>query len=476
MNPERVSISDHTTSEEILNPHRKIYYQLKEDIYFVPGVKGAAICDTTTGNVYNINEAGKRALLGQQEELDYLQQLREIGLVDGQPQLVERQKPKFTLDFVWFEITEDCNERCAHCYADSMPPKFRRLLPMIQTTGFETNGRPKLTAHRWHELIKESFDLGCRECQFIGGEPFFWHGENKETVLDLATYTKGLGYDSIEIFTNATLIHPEDVERIKESDLHIAVSLYSDDEKVHDTITKTPGSFARTMQALNWLKEAGVPTRVETVLMRPNQHTVESTNLFIQQMGFNHRSPDVLRPKGRGDNLELIPDPESQVRYGLMLVPNFHAGKDFFWRSVNGHNCLAGKITITDKGDILPCIFSRNQVVGNVGKESLSTALESGVRNIWQLTKDDVLVCQDCQYRYVCFDCRPLSEGAASGNGKYASAPYPRCTHNPYEDCWGNGTWKLDGNDQPYYDETLKPIIEKVRSDGTKSVTPQGHS
>ena len=36
-------------SEEVLNSYRKIYYQLKKDIYFVPGVKGAAICDTTTG-------------------------------------------------------------------------------------------------------------------------------------------------------------------------------------------------------------------------------------------------------------------------------------------------------------------------------------------------------------------------------------------------------------------------------------------
>ncbi|MBI4036644.1 radical SAM protein [Candidatus Daviesbacteria bacterium] len=453
-------------SEEVLFPYRKIYYQLKEGIYFVPGVKGTAICDTTTGNVYSINEAGKRALLGQQEEPDYLQQLKELGLVDGQPQPIELQKPKFALDFVWFELTEDCNERCAHCYANSMPPRLRRLLPMAQTTGYETNGRVKLTAERWRELIRESYDLGCRECQFIGGEPFFWHGENKETMLDLATYAKGMGYLSIEIFTNATLIHPEDIQRIKELDLHIAVSLYSDDEEVHDTITKTPGSFARTTQALERLKEAGVQTRVETVLMRPNQHTVESTNQFIQQMGFNHRSPDVLRPKGRGDNLELIPDPESLVKYGLILGPDFSASPDFFQRSVDGHNCLAGKITITDNGNVLPCIFSREQIVGNVRQKSLEEVLEDKIQQIWGLTKDDVLVCQDCQYRYVCFDCRPLSEGATSGNGKYASAPYPRCTHNPYEDRWGNGTWKLDGNGQPYYDETLKPIIEKVRSEG----------
>lgn len=464
------------TLEPTDTSHRIILFELKPEVYLVPGVKGAAICNTTTGNVYNVNEAGKRALLGQQDEPEYLQELSGMGLIDGQPQQVERQKTQFALDFVWFELTEDCNERCAHCYAESMPPKFRRLLPMVQNGNHEANDKTKLTAQKWCELIQESYELGCRECQFIGGEPFFWHGENKETVLDLATYARKLGFEFIEIFTNATLVKQEDVGKIKDLGVHIAVSLYSDDQEVHDAITKTPGSFARTTQALNWLKEAGVPVRVETVLMRPNQHTVDSTNQFIGQMGFNHRSPDVLRPKGRGDNPELIPDPESQVRYGLMLQPDFSADRSFFWRSVNGHNCLTGKITITDKGNILPCIFSRNQVVGNISNQTLTEALKGAIQNVWQLTKDDVLVCRDCQYRYVCFDCRPLSEGAANGNGQYNSAPYPRCTHNPYEDRWGNGTWKLDANCQPYYDETLAPIIELVRSEGSTGSQAKGHA
>lgn len=91
------------------------------------------------------------------------------------------------------------------------------------------------------------------------------------------------------------------------------------------------------------------------------------------------------------------------------------------------------------------------------------------------LNKDDVLVCQDCEYRYVCFDCRPISEGAACGNGDYKTAPYPRCTYDPYEGVWGGGTWKVDDEGKPYYDESLKAIIEKVRNEGVSS-KPQGHS
>ncbi len=420
--------------------------------------------------------------LGLHQNNDFWQKLKTLGLVSDTeaPRKLEPQAGTPKLDFVWFEIiSDDCNERCLHCYADSMPQTYRRRLlgesqSAQELTMATLKAATKLSAQRWRELIQESYDLGCRQAQFIGGEPFIWRGESGESVLDLAAYTRGLGYEFVEIFTNATQITTDKVDRIKQLGLNIAVSLYSDDPAVHDMVTRTPGSFRLTTRGLELLRQADIPTRVETVLMRQNQETVEGTNNFIQTMGFSHRMPDVLRPKGRGDDPALQPDPESLVRHGLILGPDFSAQPDFFQRSLEGHNCLSGKITITDNGNVLPCIFSREQIVGNARRKSLQDVLAGKIQKIWGLTKDDVLVCQDCEYRYVCFDCRPISEGAACGNGQYETAPYPRCTYNPYAGEWGGGTWKVDDKGKPYYDETLKPIIEKVRNEGVSS-KPQGH-
>lgn len=459
------------------NSHRRAYFEINKGVYLVPGFSRATVCDTNTGNVYSINKSAQEIALGLNKDDEFWQELTGLDLVSETeaPSRLEPQGGTPKLDFVWFEIvSDDCNERCLHCYADSMPPTYRKLLGLVQSSP-ELKAKTKVSAQRWKELIKEAYDLGCRQGQFIGGEPFIWKGENNETVLDLAEYAKTLGYEFIEIFTNATQVTADKVERIKDLGINVAVSLYSDDPEIHDQITRTPGSFKRTTVALEMLHQAEISTRVETVLMRPNQATVESTNNLIQQMGFTHKAPDVLRPKGRGDNIELQPDLESLVRYGLILGPDFSASPDFFQRSVDGHNCLAGKITITDSGNILPCIFSREQIVGNVRMRNLTKVLEGKIQDIWQITKDDVLVCQDCEYRYVCFDCRPISEGASCGNGDYRTAPYPRCTYNPYEGMWGGGTWKVDGEGKPYYDESLKPIIEKVRAEGVSS-KPQGHS
>lgn len=456
------------------NSHRKVYFGIKEGVYLVPGVSRASICDVTSGNVYSINRSAQEVRLGLNKDNEFWQELTNLDLVSKTETPLRQESQGLTpkLDFVWFEIlSDDCNERCLHCYADSMPQTYRRRL-----LGEDQNTReltittpvriPKISAQRWKELIEESYDLGCRQSQFIGGEPFIWKGESGETVLDLAAHAKDVGYAFVEIFTNATQITPDKVDYIKQLGLNVAVSLYSDDSKVHDQITRTPGSFKKTVQALELLRQAEIPSRVETVLMRPNQETTKSTGNFIQTMGFSHRAPDVLRARGRGDNPNLQPDLESLVRYGLILGPNFFNTLDFFERSVSGNNCLAGKITITDNGNVLPCIFSREQIVGNVRQKSIKEVLTGKIQKIWGLTKDDVLVCQDCEYRYVCFDCRPISEGASCGNGQYETAPYPRCTYNPYTGEWGGGTWKLDKSGEPYYDETLKPVIEKVRNEG----------
>jgi radical SAM protein with 4Fe4S-binding SPASM domain len=446
-------------------------YTFKDGVFFVPGVLRGAIYDLNSSNVYSINQSACDILTGTTKNPEFWKKLESMNLVakeksDGKRMLPELlQNP--SLQFVWFEIiSDDCNESCIHCYAECMPPTYRKAMGLSAEVGKDPNPREgdiKISFEKWKQLIDESYSLGCRRCQFIGGEPLLYRGENKETVFNLAEHAKAVGFEFIEIFTNATLLTPEKVQKIKELGLSVAVSLYSNDESVHDSITKTPGSFRKTTEALKLLQDAGVPVRVETVLMRPNEETINQTQKFVEAMGFSHKQPDVLRPKGRGDNPSIMPTSESIVKYSLMLSPSFSITKDVLSRNISGHPCLLGKITITDNGDVLPCIFSRSLAVGNVQDSTLGEIVSGEkLETIWRSTKDNVLVCQDCEYRYACFDCRPLSEGINQGKGEYLTTPYPRCTYNPYLGEWAKGVWRIDEKGKPYYDETLRPVINDV--------------
>lgn len=458
-------------------------YSLKDGVFFVPGAQRGAIYDTNSGKVYSLNRSSCEILSGNVDNIKFWKKLEPLDLVSKEkpesksvlPELF--QKP--SLQFIWFEIiSDDCNESCIHCYAECIPPSYRKAMriPFSDSVSEDQNIKDgkevkKISFEKWKELITNSYSLGCRRCQFIGGEPILYRGENGETVFDLAEHAKNVGFEFIEIFTNATLLTPEKIRKIKTLGLNVAVSLYSNDESTHDLITKTPGSFRKTIEALKFLQEANIPVRVETVLMRPNEETIAETQKFVEEMGFFHKQPDVLRPKGRGDNPSIMPTKESIVKYSLMLSPNFSIIKDTLSRNISGHPCLLGKITITDNGDVLPCIFSRSFVVGNIQETTLKEVVSGQkLETIWKNTKDNVLVCRDCEYRYACFDCRPLSEGVNQGKGEYLTAPYPRCTYNPYTGEWAKGVWRVNENEKPYYDETLRPVIENIISKGGENL------
>jgi len=465
-------------------------YQLKKGVYLVRGILNGAILDTNSGNVYSINAQACGVLTGEAPDKSYWQILMEMGVAENVENPIKQELPGLErspmLDFVWFEVvTDDCNERCIHCYADAMPKSYRKqhannpsLIPANQLTVLETQSEDynkKRMAHEdWLKAIAESYALGCRKCQFIGGEPFLYSGPEKETVLDLASFCIETGYEVIEIYTNATLLNPSKVKRIKKLGLKIAVSLYSIDASVHDSITRTPGSHAITMKALKLLKENDVPTRVEVVLMKSNQHTVKQTLEWREKNGFSGKLPDPLRPNGRGDDSLLQPDFEHVVTYGIMIEPDFFTDKKTLAHYRTGHSCLLGKLTLTEFGDVLPCIFSRTHVLGNFldSGDLRSIVEDKKLQDVWSTTKDSIMVCQDCEYRYVCFDCRPLSEGAASGRADFLNAPYPRCSYNPYTGVWGEGLWKLTEDGTPFYEEMPGSAIKTNRHVAQNRLSP----
>jgi radical SAM protein with 4Fe4S-binding SPASM domain len=442
-------------------------YRLKDGVHFVPGAHHGAVLDTTTGKVYSVNDEGCAVLGYQAEDEVYWETLVAMDLAERVAARAQALPGMDTekLTFAWFEIvTDDCNERCAHCYADSMPRTYRKSLLQALPVVCDEPEKPRMQHADWLAVIAEAAALGARACQFIGGEPFLYRGPGGETVLDLVAAANEHGFTLVEIFTNATLITRDKALRIKELGARIAVSVYSDDAEVHDAITRTPGSHRKTTGALALLAELGVPARIETVLMQPNQHTIESTIAFKKARGLGERGPDPLRPKGRGDNPALQPDFEHVVRYGLMLEPSFVADRDTIAHYRSGHPCLLGKVAITELGDVLPCIFTRNHTVGNllVSRELGAILRGAALRRMWRATKDQVMVCRDCEYRYVCFDCRPLSEASAARKADYLHAPYPRCTYNPYTGEWAAGLWKVDDAGNPIYDRSQAAEIQRV--------------
>lgn len=96
-------------------------------------------------------------------------------------------------------------------------------------------------------------------------------------------------------------------------------------------------------------------------------------------------------------------------------------------KSINYNSCLYKKIGVDVNGNIRNCP-SAHQIIGHVDQlDQLSTKqLETP---LWYIKKDDVAVCKDCEFRYICTDCR-----IRTVDGEYSRPE--TCPYNPYTNTW----------------------------------------
>ena len=96
------------------------------------------------------------------------------------------------------------------------------------------------------------------------------------------------------------------------------------------------------------------------------------------------------------------------------------------------HNtCLNRKISIDADGNIKNCP-SMKESYGNIKDTTLEEALNKpGFRKYWNIKKDDITKCKDCEFRYICTDCRAYLEDPDD----IYSAPL-KCGYDPYTGKW----------------------------------------
>jgi len=110
----------------------------------------------------------------------------------------------------------------------------------------------------------------------------------------------------------------------------------------------------------------------------------------------------------------------------------FAANVPAFTEALHHNSCLNRKISVDCRGVIRNCP-SMTGAYGNAREHRLAEALEQpGFRDVWSITKDQVAVCRDCEFRYVCSDCRAYVE-ENDPVGKPA-----RCDYDPYTATWGS--------------------------------------
>lgn len=413
------------------------FFALNSDCFLVKGTTRGAIYNLKSGGIFSVDSistklidlleqgksiqsSSKEVRVSLKEIKKYLLKIKNLGLgmfvaSDYQRIKIDIRQPEKRLEFFHLEITEKCNLKCAHCYSGS---------------SFNRNKKEAMGFDDYIRVLQEGRELDCERFQFIGGEPFLC----RELIFELVPEAKKLGYKLIEIFSNGTLATDADLRKVKYNNLSLALSLYSLKPEIHDQVTQKTGSWDKTISTIKKAQTMEIPTRIAMIVMKYNENDIQQTVDFVQnQLGIKHVKVDYVRPSGRGCGVNL--SSESICEKQRSHKPQFATiSSEFFAKMKLGHNCFLDKICISPDGRVYPCVMERKVDYGSLKTQSLYDVLNSVTAKKFRgITKDSVKICQDCEYRYACFDCRVKARGLEQEN-LYAKPWW--CGYNPYSGKW----------------------------------------
>ncbi len=196
---------------------------------------------------------------------------------------------------IW-EVTQSCDLACKHCRAAAQPIAHP----------------DQLTHAEGEALIDQIAAMHIPIFVFTGGDPL-----KRPDVYDLIRYAAGKGVH-VALTPSATpLLTREAIFKLKEAGLvRLGISLDGSTPEIHDAFRGLPGAWARTIQAIEWANEAGIPIQVHSTISRHNAHDLDNLCNLFERLAIVMWNVFFLVPVGRGQLADLLSGEEFEQVFG----------------------------------------------------------------------------------------------------------------------------------------------------------------
>lgn len=342
---------------------------------------------------------------------------------------------------IW-EVTQACDLACVHCRASAQPDRH----PL------------ELSTEEGKDLIDQIAALEVPVFVLTGGDPI-----KRPDLFELIGHARKVGV-RVSLTPSATPLLTRDVVfRLKEAGLaRLALSMDGASAATHDAFRGLSGSFQRTLDAVGWANEAGLPVQINTTFSRRNIDEIDAIVSLMEKLNITLWSVFFLVPTGRGKLNDLLSADEfEQVfakihelskkagfdiktteaqhyrRYALQQkVADRKAGilantparvEDAIGRAPRGLNEGKGFVFISHKGEVFPSGFLP-LAAGSIREQPLAEIYRNSpvfrsLRDTSQLEGK----CGACEFKEICGGSRARAY-ALTGN------PYgeePCCSYIP---------------------------------------------
>jgi len=202
-----------------------------------------------------------------------------------------------------------CNNCCIHC-----------VIADQRDAAMQQRGRDWRGTGEMAREIQEAARRGVQVVTFTGGEPTL-----RKDLPELVRAARALGL-RVGLQTNGRLLSiPAVRERLTGLEVRFVVAVHGSTPEVHDAVTRAPGSFQQTRDAIVGLIRAGERVTLKTVLSRRNLDDLAAIAREFAALGvrrFNWTFPHALG-NARREFEAVVPryrDAVPRVMEGLDLL------------------------------------------------------------------------------------------------------------------------------------------------------------
>src|SRR5579871_3441547 len=194
---------------------------------------------------------------------------------------------------IW-EATQACDLACVHCRASAQP---------------ERNSR-ELTTEQGYRLLDEIRSFGEPLMVFTGGDPL-----KRPDLFDLIRYSVKIGLRTNVTPSATPLLTAAAIDGFKAAGVsRMAISLDGPDAASHDDFRGVPGTFERAMFALEYARDIGLDTQLQTTVTQRNRARLTEMAEIAKNVRTKMWSLFFLIVTGRaGENDDLTAEEYEQV-------------------------------------------------------------------------------------------------------------------------------------------------------------------
>lgn len=353
-------------------------------------------------------------------------------------------KPYFA--FQW-HITDDCDQRCKHCYI------------------FSENNCKKIESMTWQQM-QDTFYNCIDFCETYGREPYFYI-TGGDPILHpyfwklLALIKK---YNiKFTILGNPFHLNPDVCKKLKEHGCQKYQISIDGNRNTHDWFRKK-GSFDISIEKIQVLNQAKIRSVVMTTVSKVNvDQILDIIDIVVEAkakvFAFSRYVPsggelDTGLSADQYHKLLIACDKKFKY-YESLEVDTYFSKKDHLWKLLEyenkefiipdiydknliygGCNCGASHLTILPSGEVYACRRVENSLVGNVLDDRLSDIWITSMEKYREYEKFSK--CSKCKLLSWCRGCPAVAKGFYKDF--YANDPQ----------CWADENGELFIEDKQY--------------------------